>query len=110
MMPWLVGRPTELVEGGPRPNPASMAPAPSATPYTTRTPTADAAVELKRTRHWLTIASVLFLLGGIVAVVLPNVASVTAIFIGCLLVFASALYVVDAFPTLDGGIARIAIG
>ena len=50
------------------------------------------------------------MLGGIVAVVLPNVASVTAIFIGCLLVFASALYVVDAFPTRDGGIARIAIG
>ena len=36
--------------------------------------------------------------GGTAAIVLPNVASVaTAIFIGWLLMFASALYVVDAY-------------
>jgi uncharacterized membrane protein HdeD (DUF308 family) len=85
-----------------------MGTAPSATPYTTTAATADAAEELKRARRWLMIAGVLSLLGGVVAIVLPNVASVaTAIFIGWLLVFASALYVVDAFSTRDGG--RIAL-
>jgi uncharacterized membrane protein HdeD (DUF308 family) len=54
------------------------------------------------------IAGVLSLLGGIVAIVLPNIASVaTAIFIGWLLVFVSAMYVVDAFSTRDG--RRIAL-
>ncbi len=68
----------------------------------------DAAEELKRTRRWLTITGVLSLLGGVVAIVLPNVASVaTAIFIGWLLVFASALDVVDAFSTREG--KRIAL-
>jgi uncharacterized membrane protein HdeD (DUF308 family) len=48
------------------------------------------------------VAGVLSLLGGVVAIVLPNIASVaTAIFIGWLLVFASAMYVVDAFATRD---------
>jgi uncharacterized membrane protein HdeD (DUF308 family) len=48
------------------------------------------------------IAGVLSLLGGIIAIVLPNIASVaTAILIGWLLVFAGALYVVDAFSTRD---------
>jgi uncharacterized membrane protein HdeD (DUF308 family) len=85
-----------------------MGTAPSATPYTTRATTADAAEELTRTRRWLTITGVLSLLGGVVAIVLPNVASVaTAIFIGWLLVFASALYVVDAFSTREG--KRIAL-
>jgi uncharacterized membrane protein HdeD (DUF308 family) len=85
-----------------------MGTAPSATPYTTRATTADAAEELKRTRRWLTIAGVLSLLSGVVAIVLPNVASVaTAILIGWLLVFASALYVVDAFSTREG--KRIAL-
>ncbi len=85
-----------------------MGTAPSVTPYTTRATTADAAEELKRTRRWLTITGVLSLLGGVVAIVLPNVASVaTAIFIGWLLVFASALDVVDAFSTREG--KRIAL-
>ena len=54
------------------------------------------------------IAGVLSLLGGIVAIVLPNIASVaTAIFVGWLLVFASALYIVDAFSTRD--FTRIAL-
>src|SRR4051812_34357699 len=86
-----------------------MASAPSTTtPYSTRASTAGTTEELKRTRRWLMIAGVLSLLGGIVAIVLPNVASVaTAIFIGWLLVFFSALYVVDAFSTRDG--KRIAL-
>ena len=43
------------------------------------------------------VAGVLSLLGGIVAIVLPNIASIaTAIFVGWLLVFASALNTVDA--------------
>jgi uncharacterized membrane protein HdeD (DUF308 family) len=85
-----------------------MGTAPSATPYTPRATTADPAEELKRARRWLTIAGALSLLAGVVAIVLPNVASVAiAIFIGWLLVFASALYVVDAFSTRDG--KRIAL-
>src|SRR3954452_15247949 len=80
-----------------------MASAPSTTtPYSTRASTAGTTEELKRTRRWLMIAGVLSLLGGIVAIVLPNIASVaTAILVGWLLVFASALFVVDAFSTRD---------
>ena len=71
-----------------------MGTAPSATPYTARATTATGVDDLKRTRRWLTIAGVLSLLGGVVAIVLPNIASVaTAIVVGWLLVFASALYV-----------------
>jgi uncharacterized membrane protein HdeD (DUF308 family) len=85
-----------------------MASAPSTSPYSTRASTATAADELKRTRRWLMIAGVLSLLGGIVAIVLPNIASVaTAIFIGWVLVFVSAMYVVDAFSKRDG--RRIAL-
>lgn len=81
-----------------------MGTAPSATPFGARASAADPADELRRTRRWLLIAGVLSLLAGIVAIVLPNIASVaTAIFIGWLLVFAGALYVVDAFSTHDGG-------
>src|SRR3954447_25821661 len=101
-MPSVVGRPTQLVEDGRRPTSAGMGTAPSATPYTMRATTADAAEELKRARRWLTISGVLSLLGGVVAIVLPNVASVaTAIFVGWLLIFAGALQVVDAFSTRD---------
>jgi uncharacterized membrane protein HdeD (DUF308 family) len=82
--------------------------APSATPFTTRATTTAPPEELRRTRRWLTVAGGLSLLGGIVAIVLPNIASVaTAIFVGWLLVFASALYVVDAFSTRDA--RRIAL-
>jgi uncharacterized membrane protein HdeD (DUF308 family) len=85
-----------------------MGTAPSARPFTSRATTTDTADELKRTRRWLMIAGVLSLLGGIVAIVLPNIASVaTAIFVGWLLVFASALYIVDAFSTRD--FTRIAL-
>ena len=79
-----------------------MGTAPSATPFAGRATTADPAEEARRTRRWLMLAGVLSLLGGIVAIVLPNIASVaTAILIGWLLVFASATYVVDAFSTRD---------
>jgi uncharacterized membrane protein HdeD (DUF308 family) len=79
-----------------------MGTAPSATPFTGRAATTDPAEEVRRTRRWLVIAGVLSLLAGLVAVVLPNIASVaTAILIGWLLVFAGAMYVVDAFSTRD---------
>jgi uncharacterized membrane protein HdeD (DUF308 family) len=79
-----------------------MGTAPSAQPWAARAATAEPADALKRTRRWLMIAGVLLLLGGIVAIVLPAIASVaTAIFVGWLLVFASAIYVVDAFSTRD---------
>jgi uncharacterized membrane protein HdeD (DUF308 family) len=85
-----------------------MGTAPSATPFATRAATTAPAEELRRTRRWLTVVGVLSLLGGIVAIVLPNLASIaTSIFVGWLLVFASALYAVDAFSTRDG--RRIAL-
>ena len=85
-----------------------MGTAPSATPFPGRATFADPAEELRRTRRWLTVAGVLSLLGGIIAVGLPNIASIaTAIFVGWLLVFVSALSVVDAFSTRDG--RRIAL-
>jgi uncharacterized membrane protein HdeD (DUF308 family) len=78
-----------------------MGTAPSATPFTGRA-TANPAGDVKRTRRWLLIAGVLSLLGGIIAILLPNIASVaTAILVGWLLVFAGALYVVDAFSARD---------
>jgi uncharacterized membrane protein HdeD (DUF308 family) len=82
-----------------------MGTAPSTTPFTTtRATTADTADELRRARRWLTIAGVLSVVGGAVAIVLPNIASVaTAIFVGWLLVFSSALSLVDAFSTRDRG-------
>jgi uncharacterized membrane protein HdeD (DUF308 family) len=80
-----------------------MRTAPSATPVYRRASTADRAEGIARARRWLTFAGALSLLAGVVAIVVPNVASVaTAIFIGWLLVFDSALYVVDAFSTRDG--------
>jgi uncharacterized membrane protein HdeD (DUF308 family) len=63
---------------------------------------ADSAEQLRRMRRRLTIAGVVSLLAGIVAIVLPNIASIaTAIFVGWLLVLVAALYVVDAFSTPD---------
>jgi uncharacterized membrane protein HdeD (DUF308 family) len=74
---------------------------PSATPWMGAS-IADSAEQLRRMRRRLTIAGVLSLLAGIVAVVLPNIASIaTAIFVGWLLVLVAALYVVDAFSTPD---------
>jgi uncharacterized membrane protein HdeD (DUF308 family) len=74
---------------------------PSATPWMGAS-IADSAEQLRRMRRRLTIAGVLSLLAGIVAIVLPNIASIaTAIFVGWLLVLVAALYVVDAFSTPD---------
>jgi uncharacterized membrane protein HdeD (DUF308 family) len=76
-----------------------MGTAPSATSYTT---IASPVEELRRTRRWLMIAGALSLITGLVAIVLPNIASVaTAILIGWVLVFLAAVYVVDAFSTRD---------
>jgi uncharacterized membrane protein HdeD (DUF308 family) len=73
-----------------------------ATSWSTRATTADPPALLRRTRRWLMVAGVLSLLGGIVAIALPNIASVaTAIFIGWMLVFAGAVDVVDAFAIPD---------
>src|SRR3954447_9164632 len=75
-----------------------MRTAPSASPLHARVPTRDSAADIEHTRRWLTIAGVLSLIGGAVAIVLPNIASVaTAIFVGWLLVFAAVIDAVDAF-------------
>jgi uncharacterized membrane protein HdeD (DUF308 family) len=80
-----------------------MGTAPSATPWAGRPRTLAPVAALKRARRWLMVAGVLSLIGGVVAIALPNIASVaTAIFIGWLLVFAAALNVIDAFSTRDG--------
>jgi uncharacterized membrane protein HdeD (DUF308 family) len=77
-----------------------MGTAPSVTSYPGSGSAADPADELRRTRRWLLLAGGLSLLGGVAAIVLPNVASVaTAILVGWLLVFASALYAIDAFSS-----------
>jgi uncharacterized membrane protein HdeD (DUF308 family) len=71
---------------------------PSATPWIG----ASIAASAEQLRRRLTIAGALSLLAGIVAIVLPNVASIaTAIFVGWLLVVVAALYVVEAFSTRD---------
>ena len=75
---------------------------PSASPLTGRAATSDLTEELRRTRRWIMTAGVLSLLGGIIAIALPNIASVgTAILIGWVLVLVSATNVVDAFSTRD---------
>jgi uncharacterized membrane protein HdeD (DUF308 family) len=71
---------------------------PSATPWIG----ASIAASAEQLRRRLTIAGALSLLAGIVAIVLPNVASIaTASFVGWLLVVVAALYVVEAFSTRD---------
>jgi len=48
--------------------------------------------DLRRVRRWLTISGILGLIGGIAAIAVPAIASLTiAIFIGWVLVFASAV-------------------
>jgi uncharacterized membrane protein HdeD (DUF308 family) len=81
-----------------------MGTAPTTTPFAAGSATAarPAPEQLQRTRRRLLIAGVLSLLGGIVAIALPNIASVaTAIFVGWLLVFVSALYTVDALSARE---------
>jgi uncharacterized membrane protein HdeD (DUF308 family) len=75
---------------------------PSASPFTGRAATGKLEEDVRRTRRWVMTAGVLSLLGGIAAIVLPNIASVaTAMLIGWVLVLASATHVVDAFSTRD---------
>ena len=75
---------------------------PSVSPLTGRAATSELTEELRRTRRWIMTAGVLSLIGGIIAIALPNIASVgTAILIGWVLVLASATNVVDAFSTRD---------
>jgi uncharacterized membrane protein HdeD (DUF308 family) len=67
-----------------------MATASEFTSYTPRTD--DLTDALRKARRGLTIAGVLSLLAGAVAIVVPAVASVaTAIFIGWILVFSSVV-------------------
>jgi uncharacterized membrane protein HdeD (DUF308 family) len=90
-----------VVRGEGRPRGSSMRATPSATPWISAS-IADSAEQLRRMQRWLTIAGVLSLLAGIVAIVLPNIASIaTAIFVGWLLLLVAALYVVEAFSTRD---------
>jgi uncharacterized membrane protein HdeD (DUF308 family) len=54
--------------------------------------------EVRRARKWLAISGVLALIGGIVAIAVPAIASVTiAIFVGWVLVFAGATMAGRAF-------------
>jgi uncharacterized membrane protein HdeD (DUF308 family) len=74
---------------------------PSATPWVGAS-IASSTEQLRRMRRWLTCAGVLWVLAGIVAIVLPHIASIaTATFVGWLLVFVTALYLVDAFSAHD---------
>ncbi len=53
---------------------------------------------------WLTAAGVLAIIGGIVAILVPAVASVTtALFIGWMLVFSGGYLLIDAFANRDAG-------
>jgi uncharacterized membrane protein HdeD (DUF308 family) len=64
----------------------------------------DLLEQLKKSRRWLMVAGVLAVIGGLVAIAVPAVASVTvAIFIGWMLVFGSIFLFVDAFAVRDVG-------
>ncbi|MDO8184331.1 DUF308 domain-containing protein [Conexibacter sp. JD483] len=60
--------------------------------------------QLRRSRRWLNIAGVLAVVGGLIAILVPAVASVgVAIFIGWMLVFGAVFLFVDAFAVRDVG-------
>lgn len=64
----------------------------------------DLLEQLRQSRRWLTIAGVLAVIGGAIAIVVPAVASVgVAIFIGWMLVFGAIFLFVDAFAVRDVG-------
>jgi uncharacterized membrane protein HdeD (DUF308 family) len=67
--------------------------------------TNDAITEgLKRGRRWLLTAGILATIAGVIAILVPAVASVTvAIFIGWMLVFAAIFLLIDAFAVRDIG-------
>ena len=70
--------------------------------------TPEAQVELRDRWKGLRVAGVLAILGGVVAIIVPAVASVaTAIFIGWILLFAGAWMLFDAWSVRGAG--RIAI-
>jgi uncharacterized membrane protein HdeD (DUF308 family) len=74
----------------------------SSRPFTWRHSAAATPDDLKRARRRLTIAGALFLVGGVVAIALPQIASVAAaIFVGWMLVYVSVLHAMDAFATGD---------
>jgi uncharacterized membrane protein HdeD (DUF308 family) len=64
--------------------------------------------EAKRVRNWLVAAGLLSILGGVAAVAVPAIASVTiAIFVGWILTFAGVVMAIDAFSQRDRG--RVAL-
>ncbi|MDO8211566.1 HdeD family acid-resistance protein [Conexibacter sp. CPCC 206217] len=64
----------------------------------------DLLEQMKKNQRWLMIAGVLAVIGGVIAILVPAVASVTvAIFIGWMLVFGAIFLFVDAFAVRDIG-------
>lgn len=64
----------------------------------------DLLEQLRASRRWLLIAGVLAIVGGVIAILVPAVASVgVAIFIGWMLVFGSVFLFIDAFAVRDVG-------
>ena len=60
--------------------------------------------QLRASRRWLMVAGVLAVVGGVIAILVPAVASVgVAIFIGWMLVFGSVFLFIDAFAVRDVG-------
>ncbi len=60
--------------------------------------------QLRASRRWLLIAGVLAIVGGVIAILVPAVASVgVAIFIGWMLVFGAIFLFIDAFAVRDVG-------
>lgn len=60
--------------------------------------------QLRASRRWLLIAGVLAIVGGVIAILVPAVASVgVAIFIGWMLVFGAVFLFIDAFAVRDVG-------
>jgi uncharacterized membrane protein HdeD (DUF308 family) len=64
--------------------------------------------DAKRVRNWLLAAGLLSILGGVAAIAVPAIASVTiAIFIGWILIFAGIVMAIDAFSQRERG--RVAL-
>jgi uncharacterized membrane protein HdeD (DUF308 family) len=64
--------------------------------------------EAKRVRTWLLVAGFLSILGGLAAIAVPAIASVTiAIFVGWLLIFTGIVMAIDAFSQRERG--RVAV-
>jgi uncharacterized membrane protein HdeD (DUF308 family) len=60
--------------------------------------------EARRVRNWLLAAGFLSILGGVAAIAVPAIASVTiAIFIGWILIFAGIVMAIDAFSQRERG-------